>query len=164
MSIAWKVFVFGVILVRILTNLDWVSLRIQSECGKIPTRITPNMGTIYTVTVNILILMYKLQKQPPTLRHGCFPVTLLHIFRTRFPKNTFGRCFWTCPLNDLFYQQFETNFVQTLQMEVKSRELQIVKLLIQTFSILKRNLKGITNHIKVLGVLNHETYHFFLCH
>ena len=24
------------------------------------------------------------------LRRGCFPVTLLHIFRTPFPKNTFG--------------------------------------------------------------------------
>ena len=26
-----------------------------------------------------------------TLRHGCFPVNLLHIFRTLFPKNTPGR-------------------------------------------------------------------------
>ena len=26
-----------------------------------------------------------------TLRHGCFPINLLHIFRTPFPKNTFGR-------------------------------------------------------------------------
>ena len=25
-----------------------------------------------------------------TLRHGCSPVTLLHIFRTPFPKITFG--------------------------------------------------------------------------
>ena len=25
------------------------------------------------------------------LRHGCSPVNLLHIFRPRFPKNTFGR-------------------------------------------------------------------------
>ena len=25
------------------------------------------------------------------LRHGCFPVNLLHIFRTSFPKNTSGR-------------------------------------------------------------------------
>ena len=25
------------------------------------------------------------------LRHGCSPVSLLHIFRTPFPKNTFGR-------------------------------------------------------------------------
>ena len=25
-----------------------------------------------------------------TLRHGCFPVNLLHIFRTPFHKNTFG--------------------------------------------------------------------------
>ena len=25
-----------------------------------------------------------------TLRHGCFPVNLLHIFRTHFPMSTFG--------------------------------------------------------------------------
>ena len=25
-----------------------------------------------------------------TLRHGCCPVNLLHIFRTPFPKNTYG--------------------------------------------------------------------------
>ena len=25
-----------------------------------------------------------------TLRHGCFPVNLLHIFTTPFPKNTYG--------------------------------------------------------------------------
>ena len=28
-----------------------VSLRIQSECGKMTTRITPNMGTFYAVMV-----------------------------------------------------------------------------------------------------------------
>ena len=28
-----------------------------------------------------------------TLRHGCSPVNLLHIFRTPFPKNTSGRLF-----------------------------------------------------------------------
>ena len=28
-----------------------------------------------------------------TLWHGRFPVNLLHIFRTLFPKNTFGRLF-----------------------------------------------------------------------
>ena len=27
------------------------------------------------------------------LRHGCFPVNLLHIFRTSFYKNTYGGCF-----------------------------------------------------------------------
>ena len=26
-----------------------------------------------------------------TLRHGCSPVNLQHIFRTTFPKNTAGR-------------------------------------------------------------------------
>ena len=41
---AWKVSVFGVFLVRIFPHSDWirrdtVSLRIQSDCGKIRTRI-----------------------------------------------------------------------------------------------------------------------------
>ena len=30
------------------------------------------------------------------LRHGCSPVNLLHIFRTPFPKNTFGWLLLTC--------------------------------------------------------------------
>ena len=54
---AWKLFVFGVILVRNFLHLDriheeiryFVSLRIQSECGKIRTRITPNTDTFYAV-------------------------------------------------------------------------------------------------------------------
>ena len=36
-----------------------------------------------------------------TLRHGCFPVNFLHIFRTTFPKNTSGRLL----LNGKFYMQ-----------------------------------------------------------
>ena len=29
------------------------------------------------------------------LRYGRSPVNLLHIFRTTFPKNTLGGCFWS---------------------------------------------------------------------
>ena len=29
------------------------------------------------------------------LWHGCSPVNLLHIFRTPFPRNTSGCCFWS---------------------------------------------------------------------
>ena len=69
-SISWKLPVFGVILVRIFPYSDWiprdtpylsvwspnlgkyfVSLRIQSEFGKIRTRITPNTDTFYAVFV-----------------------------------------------------------------------------------------------------------------
>ena len=32
------------------------------------------------------------------LRHGCSPVNLLHIFRTPFPKNTFGWLLLDLPL------------------------------------------------------------------
>ena len=34
-----------------------------------------------------------------TLQHGFFPVNLLHIFRTPFPKDTSGRLFLTFPLD-----------------------------------------------------------------
>ena len=39
--------VFGVLLVRIFPHSDWI--RIQSECGKMRTRITPNTDTFYAV-------------------------------------------------------------------------------------------------------------------
>ena len=42
---AKKVSVFGVILVRIFPHSDSASLHIQSKCGKIRTRITPNADT-----------------------------------------------------------------------------------------------------------------------
>ena len=46
--------VFRVILAHIFPHLDWIqrdgeSLRIQSECGKMRTRITPNTNTFYAV-------------------------------------------------------------------------------------------------------------------
>ena len=46
-STAWKVFVFRIILVRIFPHLNWIRryLYIQSQCGKRPTRITPNTDT-----------------------------------------------------------------------------------------------------------------------
>ena len=50
---AWKLSLFGVILVHIFPHLDWirrVSLRIQSECGKLRTRKAPNMNIFYAVT------------------------------------------------------------------------------------------------------------------
>ena len=40
-------------LVRIFLRYS-VSLRIQSECGKIRTRITPNTNTFYTVFLSIM--------------------------------------------------------------------------------------------------------------
>ena len=48
--------VFGVILVHIFPHSErnkvryGVSLRIQSKCGKMQTRITPNMDTFYAVS------------------------------------------------------------------------------------------------------------------
>ena len=60
----WKVYVFGVFLVRIFQHSDWmlrdtpysvriqfVSCRIQSECGKMRTRKTSNTDTFHAVSV-----------------------------------------------------------------------------------------------------------------
>ena len=46
--------IFGVILVRIFPHSDWI-LRIQSECAKMRTKITPNTDTSYTVLTWMLI-------------------------------------------------------------------------------------------------------------
>ena len=48
-SLGKKVSVFGVILVRIFQHSDWIRRDSQSECGKMRTRITPNMDTFHTV-------------------------------------------------------------------------------------------------------------------
>ena len=45
-----------------------------------------------------------------TLRHGCLPVNLLHIFRTLFYKNTYREgCF--CQVNQYINQTLEKMFV-----------------------------------------------------
>ena len=45
----WKVWVFGVLLVRIFSHSDCsVSPRVHYECGKVWTRITPNTETFYS--------------------------------------------------------------------------------------------------------------------
>ena len=51
---AWKVSVFGVILVGIFPYSDWIqrdTLHFQSECPKIRTRKTPNTGFFHAVKV-----------------------------------------------------------------------------------------------------------------
>ena len=52
-----KVSVFGVILVLIFPHSDWIrrDTRIQSECGKMRTRIPPNTDTFYAVCKFIII-------------------------------------------------------------------------------------------------------------
>ena len=52
----WKVSVFGVLLVRIFPYSDWIrrSLRIQSECGKMRTRITANTDTFHAVSFSLI--------------------------------------------------------------------------------------------------------------
>ena len=89
---AWKVSVFWVILDRIFPHSDWirrdtpysVSLRIQSECGKMRTRITPNTDTFYEVvsfpSASGLQLFFKKR-----LWHRCFLVNFAKFLRKPFP-------------------------------------------------------------------------------
>ena len=70
-STAWKMSVFGVILVCIFPHSDWIrgatpwSLRIQSECRKMWTRFTPNSDTFYAVQVNVLLGSFFRNKHIP---------------------------------------------------------------------------------------------------
>ena len=53
---AWKVYVFGVFLVRIFAYSDWIQRdipRIQSECKKIRTWKTPNTDNFYAVAAKL---------------------------------------------------------------------------------------------------------------
>ena len=42
---------------RLNTERYWVSLCIQSKCGKMRTRITPNMGTFYAVFISAYLII-----------------------------------------------------------------------------------------------------------
>ena len=59
---AWKVSVLGGILAHIFPHLGWIrsDTRIQSKCGKMRTRITPNTDTFYAVIVSNIIIAVKL--------------------------------------------------------------------------------------------------------
>ena len=60
--------------------------------GVLRKRSTENMQQIYRSPYRSVVSIQLLSKFIEiTLRHGCFPVNLLHIFRTLFSKNTSGR-------------------------------------------------------------------------
>ena len=59
---------------------------------KIYRKVTGGHHCRSTISIKLIYNFIKI-----TLRHGCSPVTLLHIFKTPFPKNTSGRmllCLW----------------------------------------------------------------------
>ena len=59
----------------------------QPSRGVLRKKCSENMQQVY-ISIKLQI----------TLRHGCSPVNLLHIFRTPFPKNTSGRLLLNCGL------------------------------------------------------------------
>ena len=72
---AWKVSVFGFILVRIFLHSDWIRrdtqyLRIQSECGKMSTRITPNTDIFYAV-MDVGIIWWVITPCPTACKNNC---------------------------------------------------------------------------------------------
>ena len=56
--------VFRVFLVSIFPHLDWIFLRIQSECRKIQTRKTPNTDTFHAVLCTLNFGIMKLSSGP----------------------------------------------------------------------------------------------------
>ena len=92
-----------------------------------------------------------------TLRHGCSPVNLLHIFRTLFPKNTSGWLLLSMSITknsgrllNLFSQvklklkQLSNNFVENIKMI--DDKIEIAKLFNEYF----------VNIVKKLGLLTKE--------
>ena len=70
-------------------------LQKQPPRGALKKSCSENMQQIYRRTAMPKCDFNKAAKQSNfieiTLRHGCSPVNLLHIFRTPFPNNTSGR-------------------------------------------------------------------------
>ena len=58
------------------------------QLGVLRKRCAENMQQIYRRTPMPKCDFYKVAEI--TLRHGCSPVNLLHIFRTLFPRNISG--------------------------------------------------------------------------
>ena len=58
-------------------------------------RCSENIQQIYRKSAMLSVISIKLQISfiEITLRHGCSPLNLLHIFRTPFTKNNSGGCF-----------------------------------------------------------------------
>ena len=83
-----------------------------------------------------------------TLRHGCSPVNLLHIFRTSFPKNTYGGLFLNI-------------FRLLLWVIILSGETELPLFFwndpfsTQDFTILHWNLNSISAHIISLNFCTH---------
>ena len=70
-----------------------VSLRLQSECGKIRTRITPNRDTFQTIMFHYLE-MYLLFSMPYLTRYDCIPMNTETHLR-----------FWQIPMIKMFLQK-----------------------------------------------------------
>ena len=102
-------------------NLDKLNLQPifsfqkQPRRGILKKRCSENMQQIYRITPMPKRYFDKvaLQLIEITLRHGCSPVNLLHIFRTPFLKNTsgwlllsFDKCLYICSYLITFLSHF----------------------------------------------------------
>ena len=73
---------------------------------KISRKITGQHPCRSVISISCFPLLCKFLQ----LWHGCFPVTLLHIFRTTFPRSTYGRPHW----NFKFFGKSLTFFVRCI--------------------------------------------------
>ena len=83
----------------------------QPSRGVLRKRCSENMQRIYrrhpcrsAISINLIRNFIEI-----TLRHGCSPVNLLHIFRTPFPKSTSG---WLLLKIPILWIELQTNKIQ----------------------------------------------------
>ena len=83
-------------------------LQKQPSRGVLKKKCSENIQQIYRRTP---MPKCGFNKVALTLRHGCSPVNLLHIFRTPFPRNTYGRLLLYLPR---IHNSFITNKLSLL--------------------------------------------------
>ena len=74
-----------------------------------------------------------------TLQHGCFPINLLHIFRTTFPKNTFGGLLLNIKAEIVGLKSFVIEKIYVFKKRSKEKEVSFVKLLQEEVTYLNKN-------------------------
>ena len=125
----------GLAVSRRLVDMDWILCMRRSEKGsnRPMDRSSPPVGVLIKSCSENMQQFYSRTRMPKcdfnevvynfieiTLRHGCSPVNVLHIFRTHFPRNTSGglllysckervtiKCCWSILILFFFFFQYK---------------------------------------------------------
>ena len=74
---------------------------LRKRCSEICSKFTGEYPFRSVVSIKLLCSFIEI-----TLRHGCSPASLLHIFRTPFPKNTSGRLLLHVKSICMYFQKY----------------------------------------------------------